>query len=439
MDSNHSIRLPLTNPRPSSTFDEKNDTIVQSGKSGTLPPEDPNGDGSGSNVPLAASTQGVQPPLSPAATLYDHHPQAPIFMNADTSDEIAPQTISSFHSSVADIWMSAQPQIASLRDVVLTLRTSLRRENQQLRQQEDALKNILDGVMTFLKSNIASPDKPGEREVLHQLHQEMNIYTINLNAHRDRVASLEDHLSNNEYKMQRIEELVYRQLDKETGRLASQPPQTTEKRDEGEDIGLLEQLYSRMGDVRIFLERLNNFEADVREQLDERDVLRVAGHSNLDTDADFLRHSRMNREAMQRDLDDAQAQVQALKDECIHHGIEFDEPQLPALLYHTEMEARSLNSDSSRSMGAQPSVPASIVDTLLTKEEFVEQWLDPPSPMERPASMPVSRSQWRVPTQGTSLLEALQLDSWAKPRHQGTKITARLGSAHPSKFEHPKV
>lgn len=226
------------------------------------------------------------------------------------------------------------------------------------------------------------------RATLNRLYRELNRSKSDLVSLRDRSGIVENTLSKYEYQLQGVEDEVYRELNKELlqnispniAQLPSRSSQTPapSKHEAVQDLDLQDRLYSRMGDLRIHLERLNNFEFDLREQLEERDSLRAAGQVHLSTDFQFFERARDERARIQRELEETQVEVQELKKRCIRDGIDFEEPQFPEELYHSKIHS------STSELGPaeiQPDVQqdsSTIIGDFFTAQERISRWLDNP-------------------------------------------------------------
>jgi hypothetical protein len=91
-------------------------------------------------------------------------------------------------------------------------------------------------------------------------------------------------------------------------------------------LGLRERLCTGMGDIRIYHERLSNFEFDLRDTVLEKDAVRAAGHNDMTSNAEFFEHARAQRMSIEEEHDRAHEDVRELKRQCVQEGIEFEEP-----------------------------------------------------------------------------------------------------------------
>ncbi|KAI8937914.1 hypothetical protein NX059_005598 [Plenodomus lindquistii] len=370
------------------------------------------------------------------------------------------RTKSSFQANSIQTWMSARPQISSLRDMILAVRTNLGRENNNRRQHEHMFQLVATDFISAVELFMATINTDPSPHALRHLHQKLVTYKDSMDTARDRAAPLEELLSNHEYQLQRVEEMAYTHMHNIT-----EPNTRQSSKDKGTfdpepgEPAVLKRLYLSMGHVGNLLERLYNFEFDLREQLDERDIARRTGEILADTDAQFFEDSRLQREQLERQLETAQAEMQALKLSCHRDGIEFEEPNFPDVLFHTREESSLSRSEPVISRPRALPGSSSTIDAWFSSQDntkkWVErlpttseqqnqdeflgaplkitvepwkrrmsaasefEWVDSTNARGRPDSTSVSISaslpQWRDPPPGSSLLEALLLESATTP------------------------
>ena len=393
------------------------------------------------------------------------------------------------------IWMSARAQIASLRAMTLATRTSVKRERYQRYQQEEEFEKILEEFMDVVGISSTQDPDPQSRYTLSRLSLELKASKLNLKTIRERAATLEDNLSNYEYHLERVEQDIYLELNEELQRSqdsygmgfqsSSAQPIIPCNSSVDKSIGLRDRLYSRMGDLRIYLERLNNFEYDLREELDERDLIRASGETGMTTDTQFFEQTRIERAKIKQDLDRAQEDVRELKKKCLRDGIHFEEPQFAEMPFYSETESSTTTFDPCTQTVEEPQGSSSIIGAFFSAQERVKRWLKEPSgspnsakegagevPDERgrresassdmgwvmtpsnskrPASMRAAGKhgsavhdtpEWRYgPRPGSPLLEALLLESAATPLgtyghqpevHATPKAESRLPNSRPT-------
>ncbi|KAH7378345.1 hypothetical protein BKA66DRAFT_571766 [Pyrenochaeta sp. MPI-SDFR-AT-0127] len=244
------------------------------------------------------------------------------------------------------------------------------------------------------------------QDTLNRLLHELKGSRNELKSLRERAAALEDSLSRYEYQLQRIEEDVYQELDRELqdNRAPHEPhlesssagiiePKT---HDTGTATELRDMLYSRMGDIRIHLERLNNFEFDLQDELQERDILRAAGNAEVTTDAEFFEHARGERARIQQELEDAQVEVSKLKERCIQNNIGFEDPQFAEVLYQPGMDSLVTASGLGEPQMEEHQGSSTIINAFFNAQERIKQWLEKPSgsPNSEPDATKEARQEW---------------------------------------------
>lgn len=204
---------------------------------------------------------------------------------------------------------------------------------------------------------------------------------------------MEDRLSSHEYTLTKLEQKVYHQVDSEwrpglteQTPLISQPSALLERSHEAfqgpTSQNPRDELYSRMGDLRILLDRLHEFEDYLRQELDERDILRATGQILLSDDAVFLEETRNERAKLQSDFEEAQADVERLKQRCIRQGIDFQDVQ-----FQDPFQQETCYDDAYSTLSTQeepaalslPESPPGILGTILATRERVKNWLKNPS------------------------------------------------------------
>ena len=362
-----------------------------------------------------------------------------------------------------DLWLSTRPQVASLIGAILVTRTNLKKERLQYVREEKKVEDMFSECMAQLHIHTASKFSMERRNNAFQSQHQLEHCRADLKLLRERTAILEDTLSNYEYQLERLEEEVYLDII-EASRRAEPKPQpvrapssflnTTLPIDTGHDqaSGLRERLYTRMGDIRIYHERLSNFEFDLRDRVEERDAIRAAGQTELTSNADFFERARAQRMRIKEEHDKAHEDVRELKRQCIQEGIQFEEPDFLNPIYCTHPEGTTPSSEPTSSL------PNMIEDYFASQErttnwlggsvelmnatgEVGEEksnqgsrrtsassdmvWVPRPSSKQRRASRPRSRRrspaaydapEWRSgPPPGTPLLEALLLESASTP------------------------
>jgi hypothetical protein len=276
-----------------------------------------------------------------------------------------------------DLWLSTRAHVASLVGLILVTRTNLKREQYQRDRQESKVEDLLSECMAQLHAHTASDME--RRNNAFQSHHQLERCRADLKLLRERTAILEDTLSNYEYQLERLEEAVY--LDIIEARRQEEPKpeppkapssflNTTLPIDTGHDHapGLRERLYTRMGDIRIYHERLSNFEFDLRDRVEERDAIRAAGQNELTSNADFFERARAQRMRLKEEHDKAHEDVREMKLLCFQQGIEFEEPDFLNPIYCTHPEGTTPSSE------AAPGLP-NMIEDYFSSQERTANWL----------------------------------------------------------------
>jgi hypothetical protein len=163
--------------------------------------------------------------------------------------------------------VSTRAQVASLRGAILVARTNLKKERLQCYRQEKTEEDLFGKCMAQLHALTLSELDANIRDDMYRSYNELNFCRADLRLFRKRTTIIEDTLSNYEYQLERLEEEVY--LDITQSRQPQEPEHerkapssslhNTLPIQTGQDhiLGLRERLYTRMGDIRIYHERLS--------------------------------------------------------------------------------------------------------------------------------------------------------------------------------------
>jgi hypothetical protein len=415
-----------------------------------------------------------------------------LYQSSNHSDMPRSDLLSTPHTQPIDFWLSTRPQVASLVGAILVTRTNLKKERLQCERQEKTEEELFGKCMARLHALPLSDLNVNSREDVYRSYNELKICRADLRSLRERTAALEDTLSNYEYQLERLEEEVYTNIPQ--ARQPKKPAQeqkapssilhTTLPIQTGQhhNLGLQERLYTRMGDIRIYHERLSNFEFDLRDRVEEREAIRAAGQNELTSNSEFFERARAQRLRIKEEHDKAHEDVRELKLQCLHEGIEFEEPDFLNPIYCTHPEGTTPNSEPA------PGLPNMIEDYFASQErtakwlggsaestdapgEIGEEvsnygtrrasaspdivWVQRPSSEQRRGSKPPSRSaspaahdapQWRSgPPPSSARLEALLLESASTPSgafRERSESDASLRIRHsfpPSQVRHASI
>ena len=294
------------------------------------------------------------------------------------------------HSSIAQAqfmktWLSHRSHISSLRSTILVMRTNLRKERLQCWHKEDVEQKLQAQCLNCLSEDAIYKNSTESWNRWIKTFAELKRCRADLISSREQTAALEDALSSQEYQLDRLEETIYSDVAQPTDQDGPyQPVQTPSSflhtalpidNDHDHDMGLLEKLYMRMGDIRIYHERLSNFEFDLRERAEERELIRAAGTNQLSTDAVFFDRARVQRSRIQEEHTRAHEDVHLLKQQCTEQGIEFQEPEFAKSMYCTLLESTTPSSSSIQA-------PPNMVGDYFASQERVETWLGKPTEPE---------------------------------------------------------
>ena len=295
-------------------------------------------------------------------------------------------------NSALEAWMDAIPEIAPQRDLILTERTEIKEERKLLYQQEEYFVKVVDHLFSLMEST--NPDDPSSKhqEEIIDLLTKTKTSRQDLGLLRQRTSMLEDRLSSHEYMLTKTERKAYDKVDsyQQQGLLQqtlrpsplsdhierpSQPPDSSPQ-------DLREELYSRMADVRILLDRLHDFEDYLRGELDDRDILRASGQTPLSNDADFFDEARIERATLQTEFEEAQADVDRLKQLCVQQGVGFQDVH-----FEDPFQRETCYDDTYSTLSTQeeaatlplPESPPGILGTFFATRERVKNWLKDPS------------------------------------------------------------
>lgn len=316
--------------------------------------------------------------------------------SSSLDDKVSAHTLKQESQSttyIIKLWMSAKHRIALLRNFILTTRMDARKQKTRCKQQEESFYRIMSDFISVL--GIATKSSYSQYKTdLDRLSMQLRTIWDEIKALRESSCSLEDALSNYEYQLTELEDEVYSQLDQEFRRNSPQPsPHNASNRSTqpdhatttNADTAPRDELYSRMSDIRIFLDRLTNFEYTLGQELDERDVLRAAGQIDISSDEQFFEEAKVERARIQNDLEQAQADVAKLKEQCTRLGLEFEDVQFHnPLVDETEIYTESLSP-----MAEQPDIvpderrgSSSILDSFFSARERVRNWVTNPSSLK---------------------------------------------------------
>ncbi|ORY18204.1 hypothetical protein BCR34DRAFT_583127 [Clohesyomyces aquaticus] len=288
-------------------------------------------------------------------------------------------------TSILEKWVQHGPNIANCRMLILTARINLIKERHMCVQFEALVDSIMDRIVALRDAATTVETLASCIDDLVRLSKRLKDARESLKEQRRKTTDLEDQLSSQEYILTELEKQVYQNVDKELQtRLDMENSTHSDARESAiadsrstirKQQSPVEELYSRMGDLRIHLDRLSDFEADLRAEMDERDLLRAAGRLDISTDDEFFQQRKLERSQIQAELERAQVDVKHLKELCRSQGLEFEDVQFPNPL--DEIYTETLFTTS-----AAPS--SKILDNYEDRRERVNVWLTDPSKADEP-------------------------------------------------------
>ncbi|KAF1998972.1 hypothetical protein P154DRAFT_577364 [Amniculicola lignicola CBS 123094] len=300
-----------------------------------------------------------------------------------------PAMLDSDHQlSIIQIWMNAQPRIAQLRNLILSLRLDVKQERDRCTELETLFDHILDNFILVLNAATAHGFYGRYKDELDRYAENLKSLRGGLKRQREKNSRLADTLCNQEYTLTDLEGKIYQELDREF-RIGLSPPttftsisqaDTTRKSDDTSTAeSTRDELYSRMGDLRVLLDRLADFEFELRQELDERDLLRGAGQMNLISDDQLFQERKVEHQELQQELEKTRADVDSLKELCTSRGIAFEDVQF-ANPYDESEEALTARSERLDPESTPPLAGSTILSTFLSTRDRVKKWLSEPVP-----------------------------------------------------------
>lgn len=200
---------------------------------------------------------------------------------------------------------------------------------------------------------------------LDQAYQGILESNAELNQQELRTRDLEDRLCVMEYRLGKLEDKVYRDNeialeDYGTGceGIETSSDDLTESSSHGtaqDNIPpCLQELYSRIGDLKILQDRLEDLEFEIKQTLRIREDLASSSQAVLPED-EFLQNCRLEENQIREELARTETDVQDLRELCLREGINPDDE-----IYLSDPEVHS-----------EPfTVPPNIEDSTLQQRPF---------------------------------------------------------------------
>jgi hypothetical protein len=290
-------------------------------------------------------------------------------------------------------WMAAVPELASLRDLILTAGLDARRERTLCQQQEEHFMKMMDKFLELLDTANEQGSYLPHKNKLNDLSNDMRFSRQKLNTLRQKGTKLDDDVSSHMYTLNKLEDKVYQQVNSEwqpglIGPIPStlSPPTATAIHSESlHDImsqNPRDELYSRMADLQILLNRLRDFEPNLKQELEEQDHIHATGQPHVFDNLAFFKESRAEYVKLQSQLEEVQEDVDRLKQICRQEGIEFHDVQLRSPFLQEAFYDNSFSTPSTQGEAATlplPESPSGILGTFFATRERVKNWLKHPS------------------------------------------------------------
>jgi hypothetical protein len=383
------------------------------------------------------------------STPQDDNPPAQTYTQSLSLENI-PMLDSNTQGSAFQAWVDAIPDIASQRDLILTERLDVMNQRTLLYQQEKHFASIENKLVDLVDGTMPDDLVSQRCDELKVLRDEMKTSRQELMSLRQRISGLEDRLSSHEYILTKDERNAYQNIDynRSQGFLqstphASQSLNQTERPPTTPDVTSQDPrdtLYSRMADLRILLDRLHDFEDYLRHELDERDALRASGQVLLRNDAEFFQGARIERADLQKEFDEAQTDVERLKQLCRRKGIEFEDVNFhnPYFPYaEAENIISTLSTQAEATKMPLPESPSGILGAFFSTQERVKNWLlkDPTR------SDPTLTGTAEYGTEERARRESDSSDDWCIPQLSPLErrpSSARSAGGHEAPFGMPQ-
>lgn len=242
---------------------------------------------------------------------------------------------------------SAQRRVARLRGRVLALRGQLVDQRSKCLILRRHSQEVQGKFMSMLDPAVEKGNLEHAQPELAQTYQEIRESNAELNQQESHTLDLEDRLCVLEYRLGKLEDRLYQ--DRETGLedyetgygytgTSSEGITVTSSNGTTHDNAppCLQELYSRMGDLKILQDRLEDFEFEFQQELRNREARLSQGEAVLPED-EFLESYKPEEDQIRAELVQAETDVQDLRKLCLREGINpDDEIFLPNSEVHSE-------------------------------------------------------------------------------------------------------
>lgn len=398
--------------------------------------------------PKTATVSPIQPQHSPGNL-------PPLCADLFSPNTRSPHTMDPRNSPLAndiDRLRISKEQIDPLRehfqDAALNYkraREKLLRFAKEVQRTKDDLQHTIEQVA--LVGNEAFDNAKSQMDTLAP---QLDLSLIGMEQEANQCSRVEDQMANVLFKISEFENQICPALDNHVQHIQQPEDWSLRRRQHLSEEAtarvpaqippIVEEYYARIGDYRLYIEALHNFESELRDELDQRDFM-IAGGYNVISELDFFRDRREEREQMQRDLDKAEADIVRLKEECLRNGYKLeDDIYLPVseaseksvtLTPSHEKAFDNQNPNPASSKDSIVSSKDSIIDRFFDGRDRITDWVAQGSPEAGPQPTPLTL--FPLEDKGKDVdIDSLSEASWVDARHPSSDIVSRVHSLPPA-------
>jgi hypothetical protein len=276
-------------------------------------------------------------------------PQDEYTTDDDPLDTAAPSSgqTASTHVKLSRAFVRLLKQNEALHEEIVGLRVDLNNERKSHAQQREhtlaAQSSFADASGRLMSAATASDAATAAAADLQEVWGKLTQATEILKMREKTVQELENEVKRKESRLEEKEKQLYQEIHKTREDVRSVVASDDALSDDsfvelsafsgstdGEN-SLVHKYYDLMGDVKIFRERLYNFESEHNYQLAIREERRQLGGLLEPPDEDFYEAYFSGRKNLIQDLSTANADMQQLRTQCELEGVHVDSPSLPPL------------------------------------------------------------------------------------------------------------
>jgi len=270
----------------------------------------------------------------------------------DSSRDVKEQTSEHPRESSARIKLSAVfinllKDALALHDEILGKRIALENERRNHHHQKEhtdlAQIQFMEASSNFV-AKAASGSNSDPLTSLQERWEQLKRSTENLKSLEDRILRLEVELQKKEGRTFDKETLLYEEIRRGREDIRSSIASNDDLADsssalisahsgssENSDDPHVRRYYDLLGDVRLFRERMFNFESKQQHEMSIREEQKELGQTVNPPDSQFYAAYFSRREYLIRELSTATADMRRAKSYCDHEGLSVEEPDLPPL------------------------------------------------------------------------------------------------------------